>query len=125
MGRLITPTVKAKNDEWHRKNRERLVEVRREFYRLNPEAAKLKGRKSALKAKYGMTVEDYDALLKLQKGRCAMCKQKYGRTLHVDHDHRTNVVRGLLCQRCNMGIGLLQDSINLLQSAIDYLKGKA
>ena len=83
-----------------------------------------------LKTKYGITEEDYNNLLEQQNGLCAICKQppdagSKGRTwrLHVDHDHRTNEVRGLLCDNCNRGIGLFQESVSNLEAATDYLKG--
>lgn len=74
--------------------------------------------------KYGLSVEDYDRLFKAQSGACAICKTapKPYRRLSVDHDHRTGVVRGLLCQRCNTGLGMFSDSSGLLQTASLYLK---
>lgn len=80
---------------------------------------------------YGITAEEYDRILALQGGACAVCGQDepnaHGRTgrkfrLAVDHCHVTNEVRGLLCQRCNRAIGLLNDDIGLLEAAIGYLK---
>ena len=110
------------NHEWHRKNRSRLVELQKERRKNNPERAAKIARDSALKANYGITLEDYDKMFKLQKGRCAICGEKYGRTLHVDHNHRTYKVRGLLCQKCNMAIGLMQDNVKMLRKAIEYLE---
>src|SRR5882757_2270699 len=67
-------------------------------------------RRYTLKKNYGITPEQYDEMLASQKGGCAICKTKNVSTfLCVDHDHRTNVVRGLLCHPCNTGIGMLQD----------------
>lgn len=75
--------------------------------------------------KYGLSLKDYDALHAAQKGVCAICKlPEAGKNerLSVDHDHRTNKVRGLLCNSCNVGIGRLKDSIPNLSAAIEYLK---
>jgi Autographiviridae endonuclease VII len=69
--------------------------------------------------KYGLTAEAYRALLARQKGKCAICRRK--RNLVVDHNHTTGVVRGLICQPCNMGIGGLEDDVILLRRAIKYL----
>ena len=79
--------------------------------------------------KYNITEAQYNSLLKKQNNTCAICKlpmKLYGSFkkvyLHVDHDHKTGKVRGLLCNCCNMGIGNLKDDINLLYNAIEYLK---
>ena len=79
---------------------------------------------------YGITQEDYDALLEKQHGVCAICHKpskpggkRSASRLHVDHDHETGRVRGLLCNRCNLGIGHLHDSPVLLLSALKYLNG--
>jgi hypothetical protein len=81
-------------------------------------------RNSKLKKLYGITANDYSALLIQQKSVCAICKEqcKTGRYLAVDHDHKTGKVRGLLCVRCNNAIGFLKDSITLLRNAADYLE---
>jgi hypothetical protein len=80
-------------------------------------------RKSHLKRKYGMTLEDYDQMLEAQAGVCAICGEARPeeRTLHVDHDHETGVIRGLLCFRCNQAIGSLQEDHEIFQTAADYL----
>ena len=72
---------------------------------------------------YGLTVAQYEQMLAKQEGKCAICGElpKTGRRLYVDHDHTTGLVRGLLCNRCNAGIGLMQESLDLLQRAIRYL----
>lgn len=76
--------------------------------------------------KYGMTVDDFDELLKKQGGTCAICgkKQKNGRkheNLSIDHCHTTGKVRGLLCRKCNLGLGLFGDTTDGVQKALDYL----
>lgn len=75
---------------------------------------------------YGLTPDSYDALLDSQDSVCAICGSPgqlwAERNLHVDHDHETNEVRGLLCRRCNLGIGYFVDDVGLLAQAIDYLK---
>lgn len=72
---------------------------------------------------YGITVEQFDAMLVEQGGVCKVCsgpamgKGRY----HVDHDHETGLVRGLLCHKCNVALGMVRDSISHLQALIDYL----
>lgn len=76
--------------------------------------------------KYGLTQEEYDTLYDQQLGRCAICLVALAEvTLHVDHDHETNAVRGLLCHTCNCGIGFMQDSPEVLERAAQYLREAA
>ena len=72
----------------------------------------MKLRRRKLRTKYGITTEDYDALFANQAGACAVCQQPSpeGRALHVDHDHESGKVRGLLCAQCNMGLGCFKDN---------------
>jgi len=85
--------------------------------------------RSTIKMKYGISIEEYERLLRLQDGRCALCRKHEVRRLRgniarlsVDHCHVTGKVRGLLCSKCNTAIGLFEDSKELLQKAIEYLK---
>lgn len=73
---------------------------------------------------YGITGEEYDKKFKQQAGLCEICERPpnpNGRRLAVDHNHTTGKVRGLLCSKCNQGIGHLNDSIDLLNRCIEYL----
>lgn len=78
--------------------------------------------------RYGITFEQYEVMLTKQDGRCAICGDRPdpdGRgssaRLHVDHHHGTKQVRGLLCGRCNVAIGMFREDSRLLRSAVDYL----
>jgi len=73
---------------------------------------------------YGISLEEYKERVDLQNGGCAICKQpcSTGQRLAVDHDHKTNVVRDLLCRRCNTVLGLVNDDELLLFDIIEYLK---
>ena len=75
-------------------------------------------------AKYGLEPEDYDAILESQNGLCAICARECvtGRALHVDHDHATGYVRGLLCHKCNSGLGQFADSPDVVRAALAYLE---
>lgn len=89
---------------------------------------KVRARNAHLINKYGITIHDYEVLLKKQNGVCAICGglayKKNGdvKTLHVDHDHTTGKVRGLLCSDCNTALGGFKDSQESLLKAIKYLK---
>ena len=76
-------------------------------------------RKFLLAKRYSLTPEQYDDLNVAQNGRCALCERP--RPLCVDHDHDTGAVRGLLCQKCNKGIGLLDDDPDVLARAMEYV----
>ena len=83
-------------------------------------------RASKLKTNYGMTPADYDILFARQKGKCAICQvpqEDCTKKFAVDHDHVTNLVRGLLCYSCNHGLADFKDNVVSLRRAIKYLKG--
>jgi hypothetical protein len=119
--------------------RQRDVERVRAWEKANPEkaAAKLERaresgslarslRKTHLKKKYGMTLEDYERMLEAQGGGCAICGRppREDISLHVDHDHETGLIRGLLCFPCNNAIGLMKDDPERLHRAADYVATK-
>lgn len=83
-------------------------------------------RRSKLKKAYGITPKQYDEMLALQNNSCAICSAKKpgGRTklFFIDHCHKTGNVRGLLCMRCNTGLGLFLDNPKFLVNAISYLE---
>ncbi len=91
-----------------------------QYRKKHPEVAKRSNAKWRERM-YGLTVEDYDRMVAERKGRCDCCGRK-PRKLVVDHDHKTGIVRGLLCQGCNPAIGKLGDDVAGLQRAIDYLQ---
>lgn len=82
-----------------------------------------------LRVKYGITQEEYDRMLAAQGGCCAICRcavsgASRGAGWLVDHDHTTGAVRGLLCVKCNTGLGLFQDSASVMQAAVEYLANR-
>lgn len=74
---------------------------------------------------YGITLDQYEEMLKAQNGVCAICKDECNRKttkrLCVDHDHITGVVRGLLCFQCNVGVGKFKDSPAIMTVAAQYM----
>jgi hypothetical protein len=82
-------------------------------------------RERHLVRKYGVTLADYDAMLKTQGGKCAIClspeSAQYKGVFHVDHCHATGAVRGLLCRGCNHMLGSVGDDPAVLRRAIAYL----
>jgi hypothetical protein len=82
-----------------------------------------------LKHSYGINLDEYNLILESQKGCCKICNIHYSEFINkkkkylcVDHCHDKGTIRGLLCDKCNRGIGLLNDSLEILNSAINYLR---
>lgn len=107
--------------KWREDNIERFRENQRRM-RSTPEG-KRRQREGHLKRKFGMTIEDYKRMLEEQGGGCATCGRppRPDIALHIDHDHETGRVRGLLCFRCNNSLGDLDDDPALLRKAAAYL----
>lgn len=104
---------KSKRKEWVRrwraKNKQRNKEINANAY---------------LKHTYGITLDDYNRMLDSQNGVCAICGKspsEYKRKLHVDHDHSTGKNRGLLCVRCNYGLGYFEEDMVILENAKKYI----
>jgi Autographiviridae endonuclease VII len=125
---------RARNHDWYVANRERSIAAAQAWRQSNPERyeetqARHRARRRSeqradhLKRTFGLTLDEYDAMLARQEGRCAICRQlpTAGKFLHVDHDHATGEVRGLLCVRCNNALGLFRDRIEVLDRAMEYL----
>jgi hypothetical protein len=69
---------------------------------------------------YGITVEERDALFAENGGLCQICSKETA--LHIDHCHASGMIRGALCQKCNTGIGMLGDTKEMIQKALDYFE---
>lgn len=112
---------KARVKEWQQANAERVNAATRE--RRRSPAAKRAARDGHLRRKFGITVEQYEAMLDEQGGRCAICRREPHPTisLHVDHDHDCGHLRGLICFECNAGLGKFRDRADQLRAALDYL----
>lgn len=117
--------------EWNEKNKEKVKESnlknrekRKQFY-SSPEGI-ISSRKAHLKKTYGITLDEFNQMLKKQKGKCAICGGTETRDKHkvmaVDHDHKTGKIRQLLCFKCNSALGNFNDDSKLLKKALKYLK---
>lgn len=88
----------------------------------NREQSAMIKRRRDLRKKYGITLEDYTRMYVKQKGRCLICDTKHEEgKLVVDHCHATGTVRALLCSKCNKGLGLFHDDVDLMQEAAKYI----
>ena len=78
-----------------------------------------------MKRNYGISIADYNVMLKEQNGLCDICgasePNHHKKRLNIDHCHSTGKIRGLLCDACNRAIGLLKDDVEVLKKAIQYL----
>lgn len=122
--------LKAIRKKFRDSNKERLAKEQSDRRKRNPEHVALIDRRSAYKINYGITVEDFDAMLRLQKNKCAVCLSSApgGRwsRFAVDHCHKSGKVRGLLCMSCNTTLGRYESWYSEHKSRIDaYLdKGR-
>lgn len=122
-----------------REDKDRRNELSREWHKLHPGYAeqqrdktkskpdyKEKIREKNLRDNFGLTIQQYDEMDEQQGHRCAICKSvnlsnKAIKHWHIDHCHKTGIVRGLLCDKCNRGLGLFRDNPQILKSVIKYL----
>lgn len=114
----------AQGRKRYQKNRERIL-ARQKAYAAQPEVKALREEARLLRA-YNLTADMHRTLLVAQNNACAICGAMFlggsGSTVaHVDHDHATGRVRGILCENCNRGLGMLRDSPALLRRAAEYL----
>ena len=131
--------IAAQTLRYYTKNKEKVRETKRRYIANNRDQERarqrnwrnrrrdhVRERKTAycLRTKYGISVSDFDAMMTKQASRCAVCDLLFtaGRKPHVDHDHKRNTVRGLLCGSCNRALGLFGDSRFNLARAVKYLE---
>jgi hypothetical protein len=89
------------------------------------ERTSVNNRAAHLMSRYGITVVEYAAMFTAQEGVCLICKRPpKKRPLHVDHDHKTGKIRGLLCFRCNYGLSWFGHNSQTLQNASQYIENK-
>ncbi len=104
-------------------NKVRKKENAHKSYLRNKDKILRKTRERLLKKQFGITPDDYERMLKDQRGACKICGRSPGaRRLHVDHDHKTGIVRALLCCQCNMMLGAAVDEPTTLRLAALYLE---
>lgn len=109
---------------WRSENKERERESQREYqrtrYQTIPEVRE-KARRRGVEKRYGISADQYAAMVDMQGGRCAACGEKSTKTLHVDHCHTTETIRGLLCYNCNAALGHAKDDTDRLLALVAYI----
>jgi len=127
---------KAQSKSWANANKDKKTASAKRCYDSNPEknTRKLKGWREAnpdkvrayhVMRKYGLTTEQYSALLRSQNDSCAVCdtpRSEMEREICVDHNKMTNVVRGLLCHGCNTAFGLLKEDERTIMRLLEYVR---
>ena len=127
-GRCIECSKEA-NKRWYKANKAR--NKRRSYRWITKNADEVRNKR--LQNKYGITLREYNRMLKRQKGVCALCgqpekaKTRDGKikALAVDHCHDTGKVRGLLCYKCNRSIGGIGDKLESAEKLVRYLEGES
>jgi len=121
--------------EWYVKNRDHVIDRVKRWQAENPDRVlatrqrrvrdPARERDQHLRRTFGISLEEYDGSLSSQDGRCAVCCEPpaNGASLHVDHDHESGAIRGLLCFRCNGGLGQFFENHDRLLRAAEYVDG--
>jgi len=105
--------------EYYKKTADHQRKRSREYHNDHPNHNK----EYILKSKYGISINDKIEMLKNQNNKCFGCNKSLVETSsNIDHDHKTGKIRGLLCNNCNLTLGLVYDNISILQNLIRYLK---
>ena len=110
------------------KDKARLAANARRWREKNREHFRANEKDRSLERNHGITREIFNKILEIQDYECLICGLKYNandnkrRNLHVDHDHKDNIIRGLLCNGCNRGLGFFNDKEERLVKAIEYLQ---
>lgn len=122
----LTEERKKWQREYYAKNAEKMRAHQKAWRdKHSPEFHSARTRRYYLPNTYGITVEEYETMLQSQNNACAICSTTTPtgkwKVFAVDHCHKTGRARGLLCNECNRGMGLLGDSPERLQKAVDYL----
>ena len=120
---------KSCKSAYYKENKKEIAKKRREYYLKEKDTPEYKARirDTHLKYTYGISLNCYTDMLTEQGGSCKIClstetKNSSTDMFAVDHCHDTGQVRGLLCDKCNRGLGFLEDNIGTLKNAIKYLE---
>lgn len=123
--------LKKRDKEYRTANKAQRYELSKAWRRRNRDRMRIYAKRAKLKKNFGISLEEYEAIVKQQECRCGICGGKdpggpvTNNFFAVDHDHDTKVIRGLLCFSCNTGLGHFRDDIRLLRKAVQYLQGHA
>lgn len=110
---------KKNNRQYYKDNREKKLKQHKQWYQNNRKEV----RKYFMMRRYGLSHEEWLEIWEDQDGKCAICKELFTTPsdAFIDHNHKTDEVRGLLCNRCNLGLGIFEDDPKIMINAIEYL----
>lgn len=112
--------INSRSKEWDKNNPEKRKKIEKRYRDNNKDVF----RNNQLKRKFGITIEEFILMKEECGNQCMICGvhiNELNKDLHVDHDHTSGNIRGLLCSTCNSGLGMFKDSTELLKNAIEYL----
>ena len=125
MGKITKEKRKEYHKRAYQKNRKKWLRYAKQYRQNNREKVRISLLKGHLQYRYDITLDEYNKLFIQQNGCCVLCGKhqfEMKRRLAVDHNHITGKVRGLLCNKCNNGLGCFNDSAELMFKAINYLE---
>ena len=115
-----TEKARAQHKKWCKENLEKVRTQHAKWCKENPERV----REIRIKHKYGITSKEYDRMINLQDNKCSICNKDFIKIPHIDHNHYTGKVRGLVCNGCNIDIGYyekFQRDYEHLEAIVKYL----
>jgi len=113
---------RAHTKKYYEEHKESCYASLKKWRKKNRHKVKEQNKKSKLKMKYGLTIEQRQQIYLNQNGCCACCGKAIPyEEINTDHNHKTGKVRGLICQRCNIGMGFL-DNLDFMEKALQYQK---
>lgn len=118
---LCRSCARSLTSDWRSKNPDQVKIHQRLYYQRNRDDVRARQVGHRLTSRYGITLAEYEALVVAQKSMCPLCETRVEK-LHVDHDHATGEVRGLLCGPCNRRLGHIEDR-RWLAAALEYVDG--
>ncbi len=113
--------INAQKKSYNEKNKEKIKAEKKAYREKNKDRL----RNKELKRNFGISLHEYNLMHTEQKGKCACCgihQNELTKKFAVDHDHDTGLIRGLLCNNCNLALGKLGDNIEGLMKALNYLE---
>lgn len=117
---------RIKHQEYRKKNPEKVRATETKYRNNNRDKIKIINKRSKLKINYGITPEDYQNILIAQNNKCPICGENFEHKKgHLDHDHNTKKVRGVLHMHCNILLGMANEDISILNNAINYLNNNS
>jgi hypothetical protein len=114
---------RAYQRRYRKENPEKHIKAGRKYRETHPERM----RWNTLKSKYGIQASEFQSMYDAQQGKCGICEEEVkhqDRSTHLDHDHKTGKIRGILCENCNKMLGHARENPRILMAAVEYLKGE-